>query len=189
MVGKSPLVIESISPSETVVTEIVDDTFVTDSRDRFLKVGAGECLSELPDSGSRVVTTGLKEDLQAVVSSLPLENIRDNQVDTLKINAAQISTKGLRKLPQDRENKGYRSTKNKRKNIQKRTQVLGYVPIQIVNLSLEEFDIEAGTYIGVASPIQVEETQEHKGYCYERLIILAISCVYFNLHTCLLIDC
>jgi len=164
VVGKSPLVIERISPCETVVPEIIDDTFVTDSIDGFLKVGAGECLSELPDSGSRVVTTSLEKDLQAVVSSLPVENVYDNQVDTLKINAAQIGTKGLEKLPQDRENKGYSSIKNKGKNIQQRTQVLGYVPIQIVNLSLEEVDIEAGNYIGVASPIQVEETQEHKGY-------------------------
>jgi len=109
------------------------------------------------------VTTCLEKDIQAVVSSLPVGNICDNQFDTLKINAAQISTKGLGKLPQDRENKDYSSTKNKRKNIQQRTQVQGYVPIKIVNLSLEEVDIETGTYIGVASPIQVEETQEHRG--------------------------
>jgi len=134
VVGKSPLVIKRISPCETVVPEIVDDTFVTDSNDGFLKVGAGECLSELADSGSRVVTTSLEKDLQAVVSSLPVGNICDNQVDTLKINAAQISTKGLGKLPQDRENKDYSSTKNKRKDIQQRTQALGYVAIQIFNL-------------------------------------------------------
>ena len=100
-----------------VVPETVDDTFLTDSNDGFLNVGAGECLSELPDSGSRVVTTSLERGLQAVVSSLPVWNICDKQVDTLKINAAQISTKGLGKLPQDRENKDYSSTKNKRKNI------------------------------------------------------------------------
>ena len=96
------------------------------------------------------MTTSLERDLQAVVSSLPVENGYDNQVDTLKINAGQISTKGPQKLPQDRENKGYNSTTRKEKKIQQSTQVLGYVPIQVVNLSLEEVDIEKGTNIGVA---------------------------------------
>jgi len=112
VVGKSPLVIKRISPCKTVVPEIVDDTFVTDSRDGFLNVGAGECLSELPDSGLRVVTASLERDLQAVFSSLPVENGYENQVDTLKINAAQISMKGPQKSPQEREKKRYSSTKN-----------------------------------------------------------------------------
>ena len=150
VVGKSPLVIERISPCETVVPKVVGDTFVTGSNDGFLNVGAGECLSELLDSGLRGVTTSLERGLQAVVSSLPVENGYDNQVDTLKINAAQISMKRPQKSPQERENKRYSSTKNKKENIQPWTQVLGYVPIQVVNLSLEEVDIEKGTNIGVA---------------------------------------
>ena len=35
--------------------------------------------------------------------------------------------------------------------------MLGYLPIQVVNLSLEEVELKKQTYIGVASPIQVIE--------------------------------
>ena len=41
--------------------------------------------------------------------------------------------------------------------------MLGYVPIQIINLSLEEVELEPKTYIGVASPIRINETREYKG--------------------------
>jgi hypothetical protein len=61
------------------------------------------------------------------------------------------------------EVKSQNNTKCKRKNIQRRTQVLGYVPIQVVNLSLEEVDLEKQTYLGVASPIQLSETQVIEG--------------------------
>jgi hypothetical protein len=52
----------------------------------------------------------------------------------------------------------------KRKNIQGKVQVLGYVPIQVVYLSLEIVKLGKQTYIWVASPIQVKETQEREGY-------------------------
>ena len=52
----------------------------------------------------------------------------------------------------------------KRKNIQRKAPVLGYVPIQVVNMSLEEVKLGKQTYVGVASPIQVKETQELEGY-------------------------
>jgi hypothetical protein len=42
---------------------------------------------------------------------------------------------------------------------QKETQVLGYVPIQIINLSLEEVELEGRMYIRVASPITVDAIQ------------------------------
>jgi hypothetical protein len=42
---------------------------------------------------------------------------------------------------------------------QKRTQVIGYVPIQIVNLSLEEVKLKKQTYVGIASPIKSNERQ------------------------------
>ena len=41
--------------------------------------------------------------------------------------------------------------------------MLEYVPIQVVNLSLEEVGLKKRTYIGVASPIQVNETQVIEG--------------------------
>jgi hypothetical protein len=40
------------------------------------------------------------------------------------------------------------------------TQVLGYVPIQIINLSLEEIKLEKQMYVGVASPISCNEAHE-----------------------------
>ena len=42
--------------------------------------------------------------------------------------------------------------------------MLGYVPIQVVNLSLEEVELVKQTYVGVASPIQVQGTQKLEGY-------------------------
>ena len=42
--------------------------------------------------------------------------------------------------------------------------MLGYVPIQINNLSLEEMKLERQMYIGVVSPISVEKPQVSEGY-------------------------
>ena len=62
------------------------------------------------------------------------------------------------------ETRGQNSTKNKSENTQRKTQVLGYVPIQVTNLSLEEICLAKQTNVGVASPIQIGETQELEGY-------------------------
>ena len=43
-------------------------------------------------------------------------------------------------------------------------QVLGFVPIQIANLSLQEVELNKYTYIGVASPIQVNDACDCEGY-------------------------
>jgi hypothetical protein len=51
---------------------------------------------------------------------------------------------------------------NSKRNIQRNTQVLGYVPIQVVYLSLKE--LKKQMYIRVASPIQVNENQATEGY-------------------------
>ena len=51
----------------------------------------------------------------------------------------------------------------KEKKTQKGLQVLGHVPVRIVNLSLEEVEIGEQTYVGEASPIQVDETQRYEG--------------------------
>ena len=51
----------------------------------------------------------------------------------------------------------------KRKNIQRKAQVLGYVPLHVVNLSLEEVRLGKQTYVVIASPLQVKETQELEG--------------------------
>jgi hypothetical protein len=100
----------------------------------------------LPEGGLPVATTVPRDDLQAKSSSLPVENIFGTQVDIHQINTAQVKRKD--------DNKGQRT--------KKRILLLGYVPIQIANLSLEEINLEKQNYIGVASPIHVNDTQKCK---------------------------
>ena len=42
--------------------------------------------------------------------------------------------------------------------------MLGFVPIQLANLSLEEFELSKYRYIGVASHIQVNDACDCEGY-------------------------
>jgi hypothetical protein len=58
--------------------------------------------------------------------------------------------------------------------IQCETQVLGYVPVQVMNLSLEELSLEKRVYIGVASPITIAEIQTSTG-CDVRSIQREVS--------------
>jgi hypothetical protein len=78
------------------------------------------------------------DDLQEVNSSRPVENGNGKQVDTIQNYAAQKNIKGIRGQTKNNEIENQISTKWKQKNIQRKAQVLGYVPIQVVNLSLEE---------------------------------------------------
>ena len=65
------------------------DTSVTGHNGVYLKVGAGECLTKLPEGGSRDIATGQRDrELQTRNRSLPVENGYVNQVDT-KFTAAQ----------------------------------------------------------------------------------------------------
>ena len=104
-----------------------------------------------------VETTGQKEDLQAVSSSVPVENGIGIQVDTNYNEVAQ------RKEGQVKS-KNHGEIEQERKKGKKGSQVIGYVPIQIANLSLEEIKIGKQTYIGEASPIQIDETHRDEGY-------------------------
>ena len=99
-------------------------------------------------------------DLQARNGSLPVEDFDGNQVDTIQINAAK-GEKGHETVTRA---KSLNSITTIQRNIQPRTQVLGWVPIQIANLSLEEVDLEKQMYIGVAFPVQVSNTQVLEGY-------------------------
>jgi len=137
---------------------------VTYSDGGFLKVGTGECLPELPEGGLRIATTSQGNDLQAESRSLPVENGYGKQVDTFRINAAQMNKEETKGRIKDKDTRGQNSTTYKKENIQRKTQVLGYVPLQVVNLSLEEVELVKQTYAGVASPIKVEETLDLEGY-------------------------
>ena len=112
--------------------------------------GAGEYQPELPEGGLPIATTSHRDDLQAESSSLPVENIFGTQVDTHQINMAQVNRKkGVEVDMEIHGNKVEQRVKNG-------TQLLGYVPIQIANLSLEEISLNKQQYIGVASPIHVD---------------------------------
>ena len=104
-----------------------------------------------------VATNSRRNDLQAHDSgSLPFENSYGKHVDTNKLNAAQ-EIKGKQGQVMRNKVKNVTSTINCKRVIQRNTQVLGYVPIQVVNLSLEEIELKKETYTGLASPIQVIE--------------------------------
>ena len=98
-------------------------------------------------------------DLQARYGSLPVENYDGKQVDKIQINAAK-GEKGHETVTRA---KCLNSIESIQRNIQPRTQVLGWVPIQIANVSLEKVDLEKQMYIGVASPVQVSNTQMLEG--------------------------
>jgi len=147
--SKSSLVQHMFSPRDKVnkfVASCNGCSLVTKHDGSSLKVGTGECLLELPEGGLPVATTVPRDDLQAKSSSLPVENIFGTQVDIHQINTAQVKRKD--------DNKGQRT--------KKRILLLGYVPIQIANLSLEEINLEKQNYIRVASPIHVNDTQKCK---------------------------
>jgi hypothetical protein len=86
------------------------------------KASSGECLPNLPESGLPVVTTSHTDDLQAEDSSHPVENRIGIQVDTNHKKTAQDNI-GRFTI------KGQNEVMQRYKKIQKRTQVLGYVPI------------------------------------------------------------
>ena len=111
------------------------------------EAGMGEHLSQMPEGGLSDTTTSQGDDLQASEEdSRPVEN-PGNQVDTKDDKIAKGG-------------KGQFSGKCQKDNVanienlaQKRTQNVGYVPIQVVNLSLEEIELPKRTYVGEASPL------------------------------------
>ena len=115
--------------------------------------GEGECQTELPEGGLPVATTSHRDDLLAESSSLPVENIFVTQVDTHQIKMAQVN----RKRGQETHMEIHENCEKQR--VKRGTQLLGYVPIQFVNLSLEEISLNKQQYIGVASPIPVDITR------------------------------
>jgi len=120
------------------------------------KAGSGECLPKLPESGLPVLTTSHRDDLQAEDSSCPVENRICTQVNTNYRKTAQDNIGRFRSKSQDEVQRN--------KKIQKRTQVLGYVAMQIVNLSLEEVELKKQTYVAIVSPITSNERQMPGGF-------------------------
>jgi len=153
-------------PSEIVEKQIGHEDRSSDNC--VLETGAGECLSELPEGGLLDTTTDRRTDLQCEYSSRPVENILGNQIDTVNKIAAQGQQGRQGQVKEKKINKQV-STNTQKRNIQRRPQVLGYVPLQIVNMSLEEVEIAKQTPVGVASPIQIESTQVIEG-CHVHVV-------------------
>ena len=128
--------------------------------------GAGECQPELPEDGLCAPISHIGG-LQAEISSLRVENRTGNYVDTTYFNMTQedkIEVTGCKR----KEISNLQNTRNATQRIpfkqRKKIQVLGYVPIQVVNLSLEEIEQDKYEYVGVASPKQIADTYDCRGY-------------------------
>jgi hypothetical protein len=154
-----------IKGKQKIVAGYDGGTTITVCDGGVLNVGSGECLPKCPEGGNApVATTSRGSDLQAVNSdSLPFENSCGNHVDTNKLKAAQ-DIEGIQGQVIRDKAENETSTRNCRRVIQRNTQVLGYVPIQVVNLSLEEVELKKCTCVGVASPVRITETHAIEGY-------------------------
>ena len=127
-----------------------------------LNVGSGECLPKWPEGGSvPVATTSHRDDIQADSGSLPVQNSYGNHVDTNKLNAAQ-EIKGEQGQVMRDKVKNVTSTINCKRDIQRNTQVLGYVPIQTVNLSLEAEFKKTNVYGDILTRTSQTDTS-HRG--------------------------
>jgi len=109
------------------------------------EAGMGECLPQMPGGGLSDTTTSQGNDLQAEEGSRPVEN-PGNRVDT-KDNKTVQGNKGQ---PSKKSQKD--SIVNVDKQVKKGTQILGYVPIQIANLSLEEVKLQKQICVGKPDP-------------------------------------
>jgi hypothetical protein len=123
-----------------------DGACVTRTNDRVagrrLGSGAGECQPELSEGGLRGAATHQGKDLQAPGNSPPIENWYGIKFDTQYNN-----------MTQDKEGQvKFSRNENIVVNNRKKTQVLGYVPIQIVNLSLEEMELRNRCMLGKPHP-------------------------------------
>jgi hypothetical protein len=108
-----------------------------------------------PEGRFPVATTSHTDDLQKGCGSLPVENVYGNQFDTIRSNKAQGNEGRFKNQKQNDIRKG--------RKIRGKTQVLGYVPIHIVNLPLEEIKLEKQVEVRVASPIELGETRVSEG--------------------------
>jgi hypothetical protein len=132
------------------------------------KTGAGECQPELPDSSlpeldaspGRVTSYEKNRDLRRIDSFHPVENSFGNQVDTKQnyktctagLNSARGPGLEITREKQDTEKLVQGEYKNQKGT--KRDHVIGFVPIQVVNLSLEEIEMPKSTCVGIASPTE-----------------------------------
>ena len=145
LVEKSPLV---VSPQKKCKVAGSDSSKCVASSNG--KTGTGENHSQMPEGGLSCTATVPGSDLQQVRRSLPIENKFGTQVDT-----HQKYSDSAGRIEQKEVLSDYESDKKRIQSIRER--VIGYVPIQMLNLSLEEVTLNKHTYVGVASPTQNDE--------------------------------
>jgi hypothetical protein len=139
---------------------------VAGSDDRRNNSGTGESQPEEPEGGLLSSATVKWSDLQAEYNSLPVESIVGNQVDTNQnfqshktrrnvVYARGQKVNEIGEVVQAKVNEIFR-----RRVSSKRYRLMGFVPIQISNPSLEEVEISKHTCVGVASPICCSENED-----------------------------
>jgi len=121
---------------------------------------AGECQPKCPDSGLRIATAGPydQRDLQCIAPpSPPVENGLGKQFDTHDMQKV-TKGKGLSKEIKSSaiKEKLKRPDGNLIENLKIKKKVLGYVPVQFANLSLEEIELQKNIEVGIASPIEID---------------------------------
>jgi hypothetical protein len=139
---------------------------VTGSDDRRNNSGTGGSQPEEPEGGLLSSATVKWSDLQAERDSLPVESIVGNQVDTdqnfqshkTRRNVVYARGQEINKIDEVVQTKINESCRKQVSN--KRDYLMGFVPVQISNLSLEEVEISKHTCVGVASPICCSENKD-----------------------------
>jgi hypothetical protein len=105
--------------------------------------GTGECLSKMSGGGLPVAATDHRDDLQMRSSPLPVEAGIGTQVDTTHPHVLDKDL-GQFKFVRERNNA---NESEKERLPQRKIQILGCVPVQVANLSLEEIKLEKCTNI------------------------------------------
>jgi hypothetical protein len=161
LVGKSPLVdFVSPPPCENIAS----------SDGNKQNTGTGEHLPEEPEGGLFTLTTVNQSDLQAQCNSFPVESVFGRQVDTHQ----NFRNRQERQDTDNAQGQGITKTVKPSENFKentssKRSHLIGFVPIHIVNLSLEEVELSKHMYIGLAAPICCEEIENPQD-CRIRII-------------------
>jgi hypothetical protein len=116
--------------------------------------GSGECQPELPDGSLLKLAASperKKRDLQGVNSSLPVENRFGNQDDTTQnyltctetVKGARGQEQEIKVITQDTwDTEKIEENKAKMQKGTKGDHIVGFVPIHIINLSLEEITMK-----------------------------------------------
>jgi hypothetical protein len=121
------------------------------------QAGSGESQPEFPPNRLQEVAVdrvqGVPIGLQGKESFLPVGNGFGNHADTERQNSAY---KGTREKHTGKTGTRIKETRNVgTKELRKGgSKIMGYVPIQIINLSLEEVELPKHMWVGLASPTE-----------------------------------